>query len=146
MSATNLELAERGYAAINAAYEQNSVEPLAELADEVWAEDGVIVTRGLLFPETGEWRGPEGILRFTAQQMEAFERMWIEPLEYIESGEMIVVALRLGGTARHTGIQMEFDIFHLLEFRNGQAVRLEPFLERGEALRAAGLEPELPRE
>lgn len=139
MSATNVELAKRGYAALNEAYAQGSVESLKELADETWAEDGVLVTRGALFPEAGEWPGRDGLIRFASQQMEAFERMWIEPLEFIEAGSRLVVPLRLGGTARHTGIDMEFDLFHVIEFRDGQVVRLEPFVDRGEALRAAGL-------
>jgi hypothetical protein len=71
--------------------------------------------------------------------MEAFERMWIEPLEFIDAGNMLVVPIRLGGTARHTGIDMEFELFHVFEFRDGQVVRLEPLLDRGEALTAAGL-------
>jgi len=137
--AANIELAKRGYAAVNAAYEEGSVESLRGLIDETWAEDGVFVTRGALFPEAGEWPGREGFLRFLAQQMEAFERMSIEPLEFIEGGNMLVVPIRLGGTARHTGIDMEFELFHVFEFRDGQVVRLEPFLDRDDALHAVGV-------
>jgi ketosteroid isomerase-like protein len=139
MSAANVELAKRGYAAVNAAYAEGSVESLRPMVDETWAEDGVLVTRGALFPEAGEWPGREGFLRFTAQQMEAFERMWIAPLDFIEAGDRLLVAIKLGGTARHTGINMEFELFHVIEFRDGQVVRLEPFLDRNDALQAVGL-------
>jgi ketosteroid isomerase-like protein len=139
MSADNVELAKRGYAAVNAAYAEGSVESLRPLLDETWAEDGVLVTRGALFPEAGEWPGREGFLRFTAQQMEAFERMWITPLDFIEAGDRLLVPIKLGGTARHTGIDMEFELFHVIEFRDGQVVRLEPFLDRNDALQAIGL-------
>ena len=134
----NVELAKRGYAAVNAAYAEGSVESLRPMLDETWAEDGVLVTRGALFPEAGEWPGREGFLRFTAQQMEAFERMWITPLDFIEAGDRLLVPIRLGGTARHTGIDMEFELFHVIEFRDGQVIRLEPFLDRNEALQAVG--------
>jgi ketosteroid isomerase-like protein len=139
MSAANVELAKRGYAALNAAYAEDSVESLRPLVDETWAEDGVLVTTGALFPEAGEWPGREGLLRFTAQQMEAFERMWIAPLDFIEAGDKLLVPIRLGGTARHTGIDMEFELFHVIEFRDGQVVRLEPFLDRNDAVHAVGL-------
>ena len=139
MSAANVELAKRGYAAVNAAYAEGSVESLRPMVDETWAEDGVLVTRGALFPEAGEWPEREGFLRFTAQQMEAFERMWIAPLDFIEAGDRLLVAIKLGGTARHTGINMEFELFHVIEFRDGQVVRLEPFLDRNDALQAVGL-------
>src|SRR6476469_3907459 len=140
MSAANVEVAKRGYAALNAAYDQGSVDSLEELAEETWAEDAVLVTQGLLFPEAGEWPGREGLLRFVTQQMEAFERMLIEPLEFIEAGDRLMVPLRLGGTARHTGIDLEFELFHVIEFRDGQVVRLEPFVDRGEALRAIAMD------
>lgn len=139
MSAANVELIKRGYAAVNAAYAEGSVESLRPLVDETWAEDGVFVTRGALFPEAGEWPGREGFLRFIAQQMEAFERMWITPLDFIEAGDRLLVPIKLGGTARHTGIDMEFELFHVFEFRDGQVARLEPFLDRDEALQAVGL-------
>jgi hypothetical protein len=119
MSQSNVELAKRGYAAINAASEQESIEPLRPLVEELWAEDGVLVTTGRLFPEAGEWPGREGALRFAQQQMEAFERMWIEPLEFIEAGDdTLVVPLKLGGIARHTGISMEFELFHVPPHRD----------------------------
>ena len=135
-----LELAQRGYAALNEAYAQDSVDPLEPVLDEIWAPDAVMVTSGRLFPEAGEWPGREGMLRFARQQMEAFERMWIEPAEYTEAGNHLLVRLRLGGVARHTGITMEFEIFHVVTFRDdGKVTRLEAHVDEREARQAAGL-------
>ena len=139
MAQANIELAKRGYAALNEAYAQDSVEPLKPAVDDFWAVDGVMVTSGRLFPEAGEWPGREGLLRFARQQMEAFERMWIEPVEFTDAGESVFVRLRLGGIARHTGISMEFEIFHVIEFRDNKATRLEAHVDEDEARRAAGL-------
>ena len=47
-------------------------------------------------------RGWDAILRFTANQMEAFTELRIEPLEFSEIGECLVVPYRFGGRARHT--------------------------------------------
>lgn len=135
----NVELAKRGYAAVNAAYERDSVELLKEAAEEMWADDGVLVTRGRLFPEAGTWPGREGFLRFTGQQMEAFERMWLKPLDFITAGDKVVVRVRLGGIARHTGITMEFELYHVIQYRDGKVIRLEAHIPRADALAAAGL-------
>ena len=142
MAQAHVEIARRGYAAINEAYEQDSVDPLEPMLDEFWAPDGVLVTSGRLFPEAGEWPGKEGMLRFARQQMEAFERMWAEPDDYIETDDGVLVRLRLGGVARHTGITMEFEIFHVLTFRDNKLTRLEAHVDEADARRAAGLPAE----
>jgi hypothetical protein len=38
-------------------------------------------------------------------------------------------------------VELSMDLFQVLTFRNGLAIKQEGFLEREEALRAAGLEP-----
>ena len=135
----NIDLAKRGYAAINEAYAQDSVEPLKPVLAELWAEDGAMVTSGQLFPEAGEWPGVQGMLRFARQQMEAFERMWVEPLFFTEAGDNVLVRVRLGGIARHTGISMDFEVFHVFRFRDGKVARLEAYVAEEDARRAAGL-------
>ena len=135
----NVELAKRGYAAVNEAYEQDSVEPLRAAVEEMWADDGVLVTSGRLFPEAGEWPGREGFLRFASQQMEAFERMWLKPLEFITAGDKVVVRVQLGGIARHTGITMEFELYHVIQYEDGKVIRLEAHVPRADAFGAAGL-------
>ena len=51
---------------------------------------------GSVLPESRTVHGLEDMLRFTAGQMQAFEEgsMWIDPLEYIEAGDRMVVAGR----------------------------------------------------
>jgi uncharacterized protein len=139
MSQENVDLARRSYSVLNDAYESGDVTRLLPLAEEAWDPDIVLTTTGRLFPESGEWRGHEGLLRFTAAQMEAFSQMWVEPQEYIDAGDRLVVPVRLGGQARHTGIAMEFSVVHVLAFRNGKATRLDVFLTKDEALEAVGL-------
>lgn len=139
MSRENVELATRGYAALNATYASGEISDLAPIAEEIVHPEGVLTTTGKLFPEAGEWRGPEGLLRFAGQQMEAFERMWCEPLEYIEKGDRLIVPVRLGGRARHTGIKIDFSIAHLWTLREGKVFRLDMHLSKADALEAAGL-------
>lgn len=37
--------------------------------------------------------------------MEGFKQMWMKPDDLIDAGDRVVVPRRLGGRARHTGIE-----------------------------------------
>ena len=93
------------------------------------------------FPEagTGEWRGRGGFLRFVAGQAESFEAMSLEPEEFIDAGDSVVVPLQFGGQARYTGIEVKFAVVHVVMIRDGKLARLDIYMTRAEALEAAGL-------
>jgi ketosteroid isomerase-like protein len=131
----DIENAERGYAALNAAYKSGNVDDLRPFAEELWDPGLVVRLPGGVLGGGEEWHGVDGMLRFISHQMEAFREMWVEPLEYRDRGEAIIVPVRFGGQARHTGIEVEFSSVHLLRMRQGKAVRIEAFesLEEAEA-------------
>jgi ketosteroid isomerase-like protein len=83
--------------------------------------------------------GRDGALRFLATQLEAFETMWFEPLEFLDAGDRVVASVRIGGHARHTGIDLEFERVHVWTYRSGKAPRLEIYARKHEALEAVGL-------
>jgi ketosteroid isomerase-like protein len=93
------------------------------------------------FPETGtkEYRGHEGFLRFVAGQTEGFESMWIEPEDFVETGDKVVVPLRFGGQARHSAIEVEFSFTHVLTFEAGKLALLDIYTTLPQALEAVGL-------
>ncbi len=140
MAARDVENARRGYAALNDAYRSGDVEDLRPLAEELWHPDLVLKLPGGILGGGEEWRGYDGMLRFISHQMEAFREMWVEPQGYSEYDETIVVPVRFGGQARHTGIEVEFSSVHVWMMSDGRAVRLEAYESEEEALRATGLE------
>ena len=135
MSEENVGVARSAYAALNEAYRSGE---FAGSLDAFSHPDIVLRTSGM-FPETGEYRGREGVRSFTTNQAEAFEEMWIEPLEFIEAGERVVVPVRFGGKTRHTGIPAEFSVVHVLTIHEGKVRGIEMFRTKPEALEAAGL-------
>jgi ketosteroid isomerase-like protein len=135
MSQDNVELVRRGYAALNAAYKSGDVGDLRPLADE-WDPDMVVTTQGGVLAGSGEWQGSAGMLGMVASQMEAFQQMRLEPLEFIEVGDKVVVPIRFGGRARHTGIELEFPAVNVFTFRDGRVVRMETYDSKAEALGA----------
>ncbi len=50
--------------------------------------------------------------------MEAFETMLIEPRKFTDVGTRLVVPVRLGGLARHTGIEVDFEAVHVWTFND----------------------------
>jgi ketosteroid isomerase-like protein len=54
--------------------------------------------------------------------------------------EEVVVPLRVGGRARYTGLQVHFNLVHVLTGRDGKCTRLDIYLTESEALNAVGIE------
>jgi ketosteroid isomerase-like protein len=139
MSQENVALARRGYAALNAAYESGEVNDLLPILDEIWEPDVVLKGTGSVLAGGEEWHGHEGMLRFTASQMEAFQQMSLEPLEFIDAGDQLVVPVRFGGRARYTGIEVEFRATHVFTIHDGKVTRMDIYESKAEALEAVGL-------
>src|SRR5262245_54092854 len=116
MSQAMVETARRGYAQLNRAYRGGDVDQLLPWLDEQFDPAVEFVPAGVL-PESRPVKGWDGMLRYTAEQMKAFEdgSMWLEPIDYIdaEDDDWLVVPYRFGGTARHTGIPVAFEFVHV---------------------------------
>jgi ketosteroid isomerase-like protein len=138
MSQENVEHTRRGYVLLSDALRAADLSRLRRLVEDRFDPEVVFVPAGV-FPESDEVHGRDGALRFLAVQMEAFEAMWREPQGFIDAGDRVVVPVRLGGRARHTGIDLEFERVHVWTHRSGKALRLEMYASKAEALEAAGL-------
>jgi ketosteroid isomerase-like protein len=69
VSETNVEIVKRTYDAVNDAYGTGDY---SKPVEEFCHADVVLRTSGM-FPETGEYRGYEGLQEFTSNQAETFE-------------------------------------------------------------------------
>ena len=92
MSQENVELARRGYAALNDAYRTGDF----SAAIEEFCDPEIVLTPSGILPESSEMHGHEGLLRFAALQTEAFEEFWVQPQEMIDAGDRVVVPVRFG--------------------------------------------------
>ena len=135
MSHGNVEVARRGIEELNRFYKTGEFSRLRELLDP----DFVLRPSGM-FPEHQEMQGPEGFLKFIRGQTEAFEQMWIEAEHFLDVGDRVVIPVRFGGRARHTGLDVEFRATHLCTYREGKLLRDYIYRSQAEALEAAGIE------
>ena len=75
--------------------------------------------------------------------MESFANYWdeirFEPTEYIDAGEQVVVAARLVGRGKSSGVPVERTWAYVWTVREQTALRMDGYETRREALEAAGL-------
>jgi ketosteroid isomerase-like protein len=141
MSQENIEIARRGYATLNDAYRTGDPNVFLPVLEENWDPDVVFEPAGVLPDSTRHpYHGWNSILQFIGNQMEAFSEGWLEPTEFIDRGDQLIVPYRFGGRARHTGLDVEFSFVHLITLRDGKVTRLEVHRTKAEAMDAAGLQ------
>jgi ketosteroid isomerase-like protein len=107
------------------------VDPELLAADFVWHQRGGAV-------EPGSHRGG-GIGAALERIFEVYDDFRIEPEEYVDAGEKVVVVARSSGRARATGMELDLRLTFVWTVRDGKLASMEQFAERAEALRAAGL-------
>jgi ketosteroid isomerase-like protein len=94
-----------------------------------------------VYPDAPEvFRGPEGVEDWMAMIDEAWAEWRFEPERYLEAGSTVVVLARLVAEGGSSGIHLEREVAHLWSFDEGRATSLRVYLDRAEALKAAGLQ------
>ena len=130
MSQENVEIARRGYEA----FARRDLDAVFELFDpEIEAHDPPEM------PDAAIHRGHDAVRRDWEQTYELFEDFTIEVEETLDCGDDVVVFLRYRGRGSESGAEVEALMAHVWTVRNGKAIRLRQFLDREQALEAAGL-------
>jgi uncharacterized protein len=132
MSRENVELVRRGYAM----FARGEVEEVAAL----FADDADLADAGglgIAGTAAGRRSGPAGFLEATGDVTEAFDDYTVEPEEFIDAGDSVVVEVRLSGRGRESGAEMEMNAAHLWTLHDGKVVRGDVYRTADEALEAA---------
>jgi ketosteroid isomerase-like protein len=89
--------------------------------------------------EAGIYRGERASRRFWSTFFEAFERVVVEPLEFIEHGESVVIPHHLRAWGRD-GVEVDAHSATVATFRDGRLIELRLYRQTAEAVEALGLE------
>jgi ketosteroid isomerase-like protein len=135
MSQEDVELAQRASVALNNALKAGDLRPFLDQ----FCDPQIVFKPAGILPETAEMHGHDGMLQFGRVQAEAFEEFGVEPQDYIDAGDRVVVPLRFGGRARHTGLDVAFEVVYVATARDGKWTRVDTYLSKSEALKAVGL-------
>jgi ketosteroid isomerase-like protein len=88
--------------------------------------------------------GREGIKQLFDSYMEAFDALRLEPEEFIDAGDQIVVSLRQSVRGKGSGAEVVGRIAHVWTMRAGAVLRLKIFKDKESALEALRAEGNLP--
>ena len=69
----------------------------------------------------------------------SWEEHRIEAQEFIDAGDRVVVLLREFQRGKKSGIELEVDTALIVDVRDGHVTRIQGYMDRAEALKAAGL-------
>jgi len=84
--------------------------------------------------------GREGIKRLFDSYMEAFDALRLDPDEFIEAGDQIVVSLRQHARGKGSGAEVVSPVAHVWTVREGEVTQLRIFGDKDKALRAIASE------
>jgi ketosteroid isomerase-like protein len=91
-------------------------------------------------PDRATLIGGEGIMELVRLNMEVFDELELEPIEFIDRGDIVVVVLRMRVRGRSSGVGIDSEAVHVWEFIEGRAARMQIYADRQRALDEFGLE------
>lgn len=103
------------------------------------ALDGEIEVHDHDLPDAPVQRGHDGFVRWMENWGSAWAQYTMEPEEFIDAGDRVVVVIRMTATGSGSGMTLERRDALVYELRDQKVVRLDYFNSREEALEAAGL-------
>ena len=83
--------------------------------------------------------GHDGFHKFWRQLLEAFDDVRLDPKEILDLGDQVLVTTQMSGHGTGSGVSINQQLFQLMTLRRGVIVRQVDFLNRAQALEAAGL-------
>ena len=130
MSQENVELAKRAYDA----YNRRDIDAMLALA----TSDCVMTSQ--LLDASAEFHGRQGLARYYAMLNESWEEFRSVIEEAHDLGDHVLTLNRSTARGKGSGVTVDAPTGAVFDFRDGKVSRVRLYLDRAEALRAAGLE------
>ena len=89
--------------------------------------------------EGSVWRGPEQVRDFFERDSEAWHERRLDTEQFIDAGDCVVVLLHEFRRGKGSGVEIETDTAMVYEVRDGRVVGIQGYMDRAQALEAAGL-------
>jgi uncharacterized protein len=113
------------------AFTQGDVEKLLELLSVRVSLDVTSV-----LPQGGSWRGRDGVAEFLDQLGSIWADLTVEPEEWVDDGQSVVVIGRAAGRLRAAGnVAAGYRFAHLLTVAEGEIIRFREWADPDEELR-----------
>ena len=113
-------------------------EAIREMTERFWSPE-VELRWSRSSPDARVYRGRDGVIQAFREWLESFSEYYLEPLDFIELGDRVVVPYRQRGIGSTSGIPVEVEVTHVAEIRDNQIARVDEYDSLEEALEGAGL-------
>lgn len=134
MSSDNVENLRRCFALANDQGIEAAVEAFRDLIDD---EFGLEEAEDMIDRE--RYAGREAFIANMRKLEESFDAIRIEPQEFVDLDDRIVVVVSMTALGKGSGAPVEVTFAQLWSIRDGKAVDLRDYATKSEALEAAGL-------
>ena len=131
MSRENVEVVRRLFEA----QERHDVDAIRELYDPGIEWEDV----SGLWGDWGTRHGRDGVREGFASWFKAFEDVTFTAEDYLDAGEHVVVATRIRGRGRGSGLEVDQPITLLWAVNGGRVTHVRGYRDRSDALEAVGL-------
>jgi ketosteroid isomerase-like protein len=141
MSQKNLKIAQCVYVATASLLEKALAGGDISDATEYWElfDPDVVIVEIAEFPDAASYRGLEQMRRWLQGWLDVFDKISIEPQEFVPVGDHVLVATHQRFRSK-VGIDVEQDITQVLQFRDGRVIHATGYRDKSNALKAVGLE------
>ena len=93
----------------------------------------------LPFEESETLHGLDAVRRYFEGWLDTWDSFQAEPTEFLARGDHVVVGEAYKGRGKDSGVEVAMQSWSVSLLRDDQVVRRDEFLDRAEALEAAGL-------
>ena len=119
---------------------QEALEHFATTGEPPWnALHGEVEVHDHDIMDAGDYRGHAGFGRWLEDWASAWSEYTMQPEEFLDAGERVVVFVRQKTTGQGSGVALEREDAMVFEFRDGKIARLDYYNSREQALKTVGL-------
>jgi uncharacterized protein len=132
MSQENVEIVRRGFEGFN----RGDLDTVVEMCDAAveWFPPAEL-------PSVTAYYGHQGVRAAAGDMLDVFGALEAEPERFIDAEDRVVVLFRWHGHGKGSGLSL--DLFGeqagVFTMRNGKVIRVQWYIDRAEALEAAGV-------
>ena len=91
------------------------------------------------FPGALVYKGRDGFIKALRNATSVFDEVDVAVEQVLEAGNRVVVFVHISGVGKESGAPVEMRVAHVWTMHDGKATRMQVYLDRGEALAAAGV-------
>jgi ketosteroid isomerase-like protein len=135
VSQENVELLRRCFAIANERGVDAAADAFGHLLDDEFG-----LEEATDMPDRDSYQGKDAFIANMKKLEQDFDQLRIEPLEFVDLGEKLVVVVSMAGRGRASGAPVELTFAQLWTLREGKAMSLRDYATKAEALEAAGLQ------